>query len=38
MLAQALALSAAPLMVFAGGIIGSQLQPDPRFPHCQSPP
>lgn len=31
MLAQALALSAAPLMVFAGGIIGSQLQPDPRF-------
>lgn len=31
MLAQALALSAAPLMVFAGGIIGSQLHPDPRF-------
>src|SRR5690606_31248262 len=31
MLAQALALSAAPLMVFAGGIIGAQLHPDPRF-------
>src|SRR5690606_35256820 len=28
---QALALSAAPLMVFAGGIIGAQLHPDPRF-------
>lgn len=31
MLAQALALSAAPLMVFAGGIIGSQLHSDPRL-------
>ena len=31
MLVQALALSAAPLMVFAGGLIGSQLNPDPRF-------
>ena len=31
MLAQALALSAAPLMVFAGGLIGAQLHPDPRF-------
>lgn len=31
MLAQALALSASPLLVLAGGIIGSQLNSDPRF-------
>ena len=31
MLAQALALSAAPLLVFSGGIVGSQLNPDPRL-------
>lgn len=31
MLAQALALSAAPLMVFAGGLIGRELHPDPRL-------
>ncbi|MAD45011.1 MAG: MFS transporter [Oceanospirillaceae bacterium] len=31
MVAQALALSAAPLMVLLGGLIGRQLHPDPRF-------
>jgi len=31
MLAQALALSAAPLVIFVGGLIGRQLNPDPRF-------
>ncbi|KZZ41094.1 hypothetical protein A3759_02580 [Thalassolituus sp. HI0120] len=31
MLTQALALSAAPLMVFAGGLIGKQLHTDPGF-------
>ena len=31
MVAQALALSSAPLMVFIGGLIGAQLHPDPSF-------
>ncbi|WP_430460069.1 MFS transporter [Thalassolituus sp. LLYu03] len=31
MLAQALALSAAPLLILVGGLAGAQLNPDPRF-------
>ena len=31
MVAQALALSAAPLLILVGGLIGHQLHPDPRF-------
>lgn len=31
MLSQALTLSAAPLMVFVGGLVGKQLHPDPGF-------